>query len=159
MNSLTVTKVLAEASGRTPATQHMASGDHVPISRWGKDHWTTLAYVETVAVDRGGQIQNAKMRTGFPNGDLCDSRFPHYPGDYPTRLRDGELGGHDDWDCLLDFHAEGLIEYPEVEVVDDVDHFVRVMLTERGASIAADLRRHLATGGSSARFMVPIVGQ
>lgn len=101
----------------------------VPMARWGKDHWTTFAYVETRWVDHRGMLGHDQMR--------CDRRrHPMFyaakwrtiafgsdmdGGRYPTRLKtetvdaDGrwgvaELAGHDDYDCLGDAIREGLIE-------------------------------------------------
>ena len=101
----------------------------VPMNRWGKDHWTTFAYVETCWVDHRGMLNHDKMR--------CDAkRHPMFHaakrrgmalgtnvdgGRYPTRLKsetpgpDGqwgmvELSGHDDYDCLDDAIQAGLIE-------------------------------------------------
>lgn len=101
----------------------------VPMARWGKDHWTTFAYVETRWVDYGGFLSHDQMR--------CDrSRHPAFyaskrratafgtdcdGGRYATRLKsetagpDGtwgtaEMFGHDDYDCLSDAISAGLIK-------------------------------------------------
>ena len=72
--------------------------EHIPMSKWGKDHWSTFAYLETLAVDggKGGWAipEKARMRTN-------KKRHPHLLGStgfssdalngskYPTRLKDG----------------------------------------------------------------------
>lgn len=87
--------------------------NHITIDRWGKDHWSLLAYVESVCVDGHGEIDLRRMR--------CDAdRHPGYAvrqgfddnshKKYSTRLQDGELQDHDDWDCLDDLEAAGLVE-------------------------------------------------
>lgn len=160
MNCIQATRFLASVNNRTEATQHVAAGDFIPVSSWGKDHWSTLLYAESVAVDANGQIRNGRMRTGFHNSDLLDVRmYAHRPSEHPSRLKEGERPGHDDWDCLLDLHGEGMIDFPEV-VYDDGDdsYTVTISMTDRGASVAADLRRHKMNGGNYATFSVPTVG-
>jgi hypothetical protein len=90
----------------------------VPMHLWGKDHWSTFAYAAHVATSGKREIEKDKMRT---DGD----RHPHGVGHikvmlgtdtgggrYPTRLRHGgELHGHDDWDCLDDAVAAGLLTW------------------------------------------------
>jgi hypothetical protein len=112
-----------------PASWDLGITEPVPMARWGKDHWTTFAYVETRWVDHAGALSHDQMR--------CDrQRHPAFYGSkrratafgtdcdgsrYATRLKteqprpDGtwdiaELPGHDDYDCLADAIREGLIE-------------------------------------------------
>ena len=71
----------------------------VPPTDWGKDHWSTLAFLETAAVDNKGLVQNAHMRA-HPR---LHPKYAHTgsTGEYPTRLKDGfELKDHDDWSCM-----------------------------------------------------------
>lgn len=130
------------------------SNDYVDPASWGKDHWSTLAYLETVCVDQRGQIQNPQMR--------CNPRlhrtFAHSAdgSQYPTRLKDGELPNHDDWSCLEDAVAFGLLKaewqtYPESPIFGGSK--ARVELTPLGSLVTAELRRHKAAGGSFADFM------
>lgn len=110
-----------------PPAWHLGTAEAVPMRRWGKDHWTTFAYVETRWVDHRGMLAHDKMR--------CDAdRHPAFFGaklhaltpsnlagrHYPTRLKteqpgtEGawgsvELPAHDDYNCLADAIAEGLI--------------------------------------------------
>jgi hypothetical protein len=102
----------------------------VPMNRWGKDHWTTFAYVEDAWVNHSGLLDHDRLR--------CDrSRHPMFYASkrmmlragsgsadgsrYATRLKTEELGdnglygavdlfGHDDYDCLNDAIVAGLIE-------------------------------------------------
>jgi len=67
--------------------------DPVPPDWWGKDHWTTLAYAFRNA---GKPLDHQHLRTAHPR--------------YPTRLRDGAiLSDHDDYDCLDDLEAAGVL--------------------------------------------------
>lgn len=101
----------------------------VPMHRWGKDHWTTFAYVETRWVDHHGMLDHDRMRCDrqrHPAFYSAKRRTTALGSDadgarYPTRLKteapgpDGcwgaaKLAGHDDYDCLNDAIIEGLIE-------------------------------------------------
>ncbi len=150
---------------------------HVPIELWGSDHYDTLAYVETRVVDHGGVLRHPNMRTDaarHPRFFKPVGPTPSTPSDgsrYPTRLIGGQKREHhDDWDCLFDMAAEGLVvivnnlahEYWKVEpggrgplrspfsngpiplrgsLPDQ-----KVQLTERGSELAAQLRRQAAEG-------------
>lgn len=135
----------------------------VPMEQWGKDHWTTLLYLETRCVDHGGVIRNENMR--------CDARL-HRPlahttfgalvdgSRYKTRLQDGEQveGRHDDWSCIEDMIAAGLVRAwartDEGKREESVFGYMeaRVELTEQGWATAAKLRRWRAKGNGTAAF-------
>lgn len=114
----------------------------VPMSAWGRDHWSTLAYLETCAVDNHGYIVRKRMR--------CDKDLhPHLahggrlgPKKYPTRLKGGELlDDHDDWSCVDDFVTAGLVTLtPGIQP--------QVRFTDKGLRLAAALRAHKAEGGN-----------
>jgi hypothetical protein len=117
----------------------------VSIEKFGRDHWSTFAYIETLCIDNGGRPDNRRMR--------CDvKRHPQYghdvaalmPGRYPTRLRGGEeRDDHDDWDCADDLEAAGLIK------IHGTGIFLFFEMTDRGWQIAAALRAHRATKKTS----------
>lgn len=138
----------------------------IPMSEWGHDHWSTLAYVETCVVDNRGFLDSRRMRG---EGDR-----------YPTRLRRTDLGlerlevGHSDWDCLADFMAAGLavpaegttakgrILWSELEARVQKSgtaaaryETARFVLTPKGLKVAAALRAHKAGGGNFAEFAYP----
>ena len=75
---------------------------------------------------------------------------------YGTRLHGTRTGRvpqiktHDDWDCLDDLEAAGL-----VEVLSLVNGFVR--MTENGLKTAHALREHKARGGVFATFRWPVL--
>jgi hypothetical protein len=117
----------------------------VPITRFGKDHWSTFAYVETCAVDHEGQLEPRRMR--------CDeNRHPQFVhirgGTPPTRLKGDEvLSDHDDWDCLDDCEIAGLVKNVGTGLI-------RVyQLTPLGQKIASDLRIHKQKGGTFSTFV------
>lgn len=139
--------------------------DYVPMERWGKDHWTTLLYLETCAVDTGGMISNPKMRCNPRLHRAFAHGYPHDPQsrEYPTRLKGGEERyGHDDWSCLEDMVAAGLVtaewRQPFTAPVFG-GGCARVRLTERGQAIAAALRQHRAAGRPTAEFAPNLEGQ
>lgn len=134
------------------------------MSQWGKDHWSTLAYVEARCVDHKGILSNAQLRvnarlhrefayvTPFGSAGRGDK--------YPTLLRDGaKADGHDDVSCIFDMHAEGLlavrgryrngrrtVRFGSREMV--------VRLTPKGRKIVSALREHKAKGGTFGNFKV-----
>jgi hypothetical protein len=145
------------------------SGTNIPIEKWGHDHWSTLAYIECRCVDHGGKLRNANMRTDYQRHplllDRCGLGDPR-GAKYPTRLADGsEQANHDDWDCLNDMAAAGLLTVlrPSDPELWDVEPGKRgrmsgfmeqplplevvVSLTPLGHFVASRLRRHRAETG------------
>jgi len=133
--------------------QHLCELTPIPMSKWGKDHWSTLAYLETLAVDKGGWAVpvNARMRTN-------KIRRPHLIGKsymsgalngsgYPTRLKEGEVEGHDDWDCVDDATEEGLIE----DVGSGLNRAYK--FTKLGKEVMAKLRQFKMDGGNFGSFV------
>lgn len=96
------------------------------MERWGKDHWSALAYIETRVTDHGGRLDHRHMRD---DGEA-----------YPTRLANGELRGHDDYECLNDMEVAGLV------VARDTGTFPVASLTALGWAIAGRLREHRGRG-------------
>jgi hypothetical protein len=109
--------------------------DFVPLTLFGKDHWSTFAYIECRLVDNGGFMLacDARMRTLGHNHRI----FRHNPADnlqkvgsrqamlgprgdhavnLGTRLKDGFLARHDDWDCIQDLAHAGLLLGDATEV-------------------------------------------
>lgn len=126
----------------------------VPMDRWGKDHWSTFAYIETRVVDYGGEPDLRHMRTDVslhPNmgpHECVGGGLPIDSAKHPTRLRDGASASpHDDWSCLDDAEAAGLLE----NVGSGANR--RYRLTDHGLAVAASLRAHKAGGGSFATFL------
>ena len=124
----------------------------ISIERWGKDHWSTFGYLETVCVDYGGRVDLRRMRTHPGRHPQCVaykpmSGEPQDGSGFPTMLKDGqEQPDHDDWDCVDDIIAHGLIE----EVGTGLTPMVK--LTDAGNKMAGRLRTHKASGGMFATF-------
>lgn len=120
----------------------------VSIEHFGCDHWSTFAYVETCVVDKDGIVTKERMR-------CIDHRHPffaHRGGDasrYPTRLKFDRLReNHDDWDCIDDLEAAGLLENKGTGVNPVFK------LTVYGEEVAGRLRVHKGRGGSFSDFEV-----
>lgn len=133
------------ANNSTKATiTRKHDGKPVPIELWGRDHESTMLYIESRCVDNGGVPLAANMRTGsgrFARGDMSHGAPPGGK-DYPTRLGDGsELHDHDDWDCVDDLVEAGLIEW---QGTGANPVFV---LTDIGWAFAGLLRRKRAEKG------------
>jgi hypothetical protein len=146
------------------------------IDQWGKDHWSTLAYIETCCVDNDGKLVNARMRTSHQRHPLLAHRSKFGGGvdghQYPTMLRgEATLEGHDDWDCLRDLEEAGLVKIkrPTDRAIWDIDEGrrgpiktasgfhhkeiqVRVGLTNLGLSVTAELRAYKTKGGNFGSF-------
>jgi hypothetical protein len=129
----------------------------ITMDRFGKDHWSTFAYIETRCVDYKGVPDRAHMRCNENNHPgLCDFRTPKWNPEHGTRLHgyfedrnnpDLFVAGHDDWDCADDLEEAGLIEIGGTGI-----HPIFKM-TELGNKIAAQIRAHKASGKMFATFV------
>lgn len=148
----------------TPSTQFTAD-DYVSIEKWGRDHWSMLAYFRTVEVDKAGfKVQfDPRMRQNRRNWRTMLEKLPK--GKFVvghamdvgtgTRLNDDTfVSGHDDWCCVQDFAKAGLLTCNP----DGVDHHKKLHLSELGASLAASVEQYKADGGSFSTFKVHDVG-
>jgi len=130
-----MTKVRYQPENTPPTTW-----EFVPPTRWGTDHWSILAFLETMAVDNKGLVKVAHMRT-HPD---VHPKYVHHDTEklYPTRLRDGsKLNGHDDWSCMEDMISAGMM-FALMR-----DRRVWIFLTPFGADVAGTLRAFKARGG------------
>lgn len=122
----------------------------IPITKWGKDHWSAFLYAETRAIDYKGVLDNRHMRCD-PNihPDLVSRLIAPNLTRYPTRLANNELQeDHDDWSCLEDMVAEGLLTMEYL-----TGNRVKVALLPRGAKVALKLRQHKANEQSYSTFV------
>lgn len=123
--------------------------DRIPLANFGRDHWSTLAYLETRAVDHRGKIELLPLRCNI-------ERHPHYAHRgssknlQGSRLRGGMVvEGHDDWDCIDDLEAAGLLRS------EGTGTNPRYALTPLGWEVAGKLRQHLAATHSYTSFVWP----
>lgn len=141
----------------------------IPMSRWGKDHWSMLAYAETLCVDgqpgtKGvGKIDHRRVRCNpavhpMQNVNTSVSWQPNYGtclrGYFQLENRQDlnvavaagmKLVDHDDWSVLDDLEAAGL-----VDIISTANGFIT--MTPKGMGLAAQLRQHKAGGGHFATF-------
>src|SRR4029079_15268500 len=69
-----------------------------------------ILYIESRCVDHAGRLDDRNLRC---NPERHTGHVKHGPWEtaYGTRLSDGVvLAAHDDWDCIDDLEAAGLIE-------------------------------------------------
>ena len=124
-------------------TDAMKAEGYVPMEKWGKDHWSLLAYAGTCVVDHM-ELDPVRMRRKGGR---------HWKPEYGTRLKGYTTGGdrtllltdHDDWSCLHDLEAEGLIVRPSAVSMN-------VGITPKGHDFIAALGRHKSGGGNFAGF-------
>lgn len=134
---------------------------------WGKDHWSLLAYVESVCVDANGWLVGDRMRCNPRRhreflGKRSLAFGPSWDAKYSTRLKGHTENkprqeiGHDDWDCLNDLIVAGLAEVADRVERDSGKPFggerLRIALTDYGKQLAAQLRIHMQEDRSYARF-------
>lgn len=130
---------------------------------FGRDHWSLLAYIETCCVDSAhggiGTIDKRRVRCNeerHPLSAINASMGVKWQPSYGTRLAGYFLEGdqrdpsrqipdHDDWDCMDDLEAAGLIE-----VISEAIGSVR--LTDHGIQVSGLLRAWKARGGHYYQF-------
>lgn len=130
----------------------------VPIVKWGKDHWSAVAYIETRCVEYGGVPNREHMRCDpKTHPGLTNSANISLPGPAsPTRLKAYFKGkeidktqvieAHDDWSCLEDAESLGLL----INIGTGINPVF--CLTELGRKVADQLRAHKAAGKNFADF-------
>lgn len=127
------------------------SEDYISPEKWGRDHLSTLLYMETRLCDYGGLkiVPDPRMRTKRRMFRLFSEKFKSshrrdiahmivMDKKHGSRLKDGEiLDSHDDWDCLQDMAKHGLITPDE----ESFDLGVSLSFTELGYHIVYLLRK------------------
>jgi len=121
----------------------------IPIDQWGKDHWSTFAYIEHCCTNNDGIPDLRRMRADRDlhpglavNPDFGENKK------YPTRLKENrEVHNHDDWSCVEDMEALGLLRW----VGSGISPCFK--LTDLGWKIAHQLREHKARKGNFADFI------
>lgn len=121
-----------------------------PLDRWGKDHWSTLAYLHTCIVN--GQPPNReKMRVDVDIHPGQENSGCRLGSKYPTILRDGGiLINHDDWSCLEDAEALGMVEAVGTGLHPDY------VFTDLGWKVARALAEFKKSGGQFGQFSYPL---
>lgn len=150
--------------------------EYIPMSQWARDHWSTLAYIETVLVDQREFTvsYNPRMRSSrrmirvlteppaLRTATVRNRSYAYGRGAFAmspeagTILRDGTvLPDHDDWACVQDFAAAGLL----TKTADEIDVGTSIKFSPYGWHIATALRQHKANGGNFADFSPTITAE
>lgn len=160
------------ATTATPAATRevQSSSDYVAPRLWGKDHWSTLAYIESVMTDCGGFEMglDPRMRSNRRNYRVMNevplpkrtrkASTRHYgaplgPGDGSV-LSDGQcVTGHDDWNCLEDMASVGFFNIGILGLAPG-----KVLkFSPLGLAVSSRLRQHKQDGGNFAEFSIAMV--
>lgn len=135
-----------------------------PVEKFGKDHWSLLAYAEDRCVhgrEGLGMLSLSVMSCNGNKRPLMGAMMP-WRDSYSTRLKGFfefferhdtakavaagvQLLGHDDWDSLDDLEAAGFLE-----IISQTQGAVR--FTTLGSQAAAALREHKTKGGQMSTF-------
>ena len=134
----------------------MKKEEKITIEKFGKDHWSLFAYIETRTVDYGGILDKSHLRI---KNDMVRNSTPYpintsWKPEYGTRLKGYfdkkdkklQLPEHDDLDCFDDLEEAGLIENM------GTGFNPAAKLTKFGISVASKLRNHKANGGYFSNF-------
>lgn len=141
----------------------MNENEHVPMELWGKDHWSTLAYIETRLVDNGGfkvefdprmwqKRRNFRVLIESALSNVVRSGVPMDPNHGSCLVDGAVLKSHDDWDCVMDMAEAGLLTVEEFKPGEPVT------LTNEGQRVVMALRQHKVNGGSFGTFAMPVEG-
>lgn len=162
------------------ATRKTTSLPHVPMKRFGKDHWSTLGYVETCVVDKGsdrlntmtgmtvnssglapngGQLNLLRMRCNEKRHPLLKMLTPHgsvmkFKPEHSTRLRryfSTRAKSREMAQGHDDWDClQDMERHGLLEIISTVNGII--VLTAKGLRVAALLRQHKASGGNFADF-------
>lgn len=106
--------------------------NNITPNRWGRDHWSLLAYIETRVVDHRGMVDERHLR------------LPGIEDKHGTRLRGGEIvAGHTDLDVIDDLERFGYV----INLGSGINPLLQ--LTDYGWQIVGEMRRYRANGGKS----------
>jgi len=122
------------------------------MNNWGKDHWSLLAYFETVTVDYNGKVDVRRIRInstkrGYSNGNIVSQEWRDTWG---TQMKDGDIldTQHDDIDVMNDLEEAGLVKNVFTELNPIME------MTEKGCEVVGNLRKHKSNGGMFGNFNI-----
>lgn len=145
--------------GETPTAPVVLRGSKDSTTLPGRDHRSTLLFLQTVEANNGGDVRRAATRgcaAGFPNrmrDKRCGQWSPEYGTRYDDGLRDGE---HDDYDCLFDMEGWGFLEVvagtglqPVIRLTAKGHDYCAKLIRERGEQQRAEQQRKAVRGDSA----------
>lgn len=115
----------------------------IPMEKWGRDHASTVLYLETCLVDCNGKLDPRKMRI---NRNIHPGTGNSISSESPTQLSVGVVHKHDDWSCLEDAEAAGIC----VSVGTGINPHYN--LTDEGWELIGFLRRRRAENRKAFSF-------
>ncbi len=120
------------------------------MNNWGKDHWSLLAYFETIAVDYNGKVDVRRIRInstkrGYGNGNISSIGWQDTWG---TKMKDGNIPDtqHDDIDIMNDLEEAGFVKNIFTEINPIIE------MTEKGREVVGKIREHKSNGGMFGNF-------
>lgn len=123
---------------------------------WGKDHFSTLVYIETRCVDYKGVPFLDHLRCNPARHQRHGGRAARLvgtsarrdePWKYGSVIRGGvRIPEHDDWDVLDDLVNAGLLEW------NGTGENPVFKMTESGWALVQAIRKHKAAGGQFSDF-------
>ena len=138
--------------------------EFIPITMWGKDHWSTLAYIDSVIAEHSFYpiTIDSHMRTKRETYDYFlmnkAKKFgfitqPYYnflsSDAYGTKLNDGTtVMAHDDYSCIVDFAKEGLLNIDENSIITNK----KIKFSDKGLTVMNCLHKHKVNGGTYSNF-------
>lgn len=126
--------------------------------QFGKDHWSTLAFLETQIVDKNFPIDLKRLRVNdtkraFSNGASFHEKISMWSNDYSTKLKDGSReSGHDDIDVIDELEEKGYIKNNGTHIN------IYPLLTDKGWKVCNAIREHKGNGGSFSTFDLSMAG-
>ena len=144
--------------------KNFAADSLIPLEFWGKHHWSTLAYVDSVMTDCAGfEVgADARMKSNRRNFRVMLelNPLPKRAGrrlvggcvmrpQHTSVLKEATSQNHDDWCCIQDMAAEGLFRLIRE---DHVEPGAILCWSDRGQVLANALRAHKQAAGSFADF-------
>lgn len=155
----------------------LTKDDPIPAELWGRDHFSTLLYIETRLVDSSGHTfqialdphmrtnrRNFRVFSGYGTGAIHlgnqqtrenkASMARVMDDKYGSRLSDGTyVPGHDDWACIADMAGLGyFVSAGKLIDTNDLQAGLEITLSELGNLAAAALRQHRASGKPASEF-------
>ncbi len=116
-------------------------------SKFGKDHWSCLAFLETQIIDRNFPIDIRRLRVNETKRPFRNGSPFGWNDSYSTKIKGGhQIFGHDDIDVIDDLEDLGYIKNNGTHIN------IYPSLTKKGHRILSELREHKCNGGSFSNF-------
>jgi len=129
---------------------------HIEKEKFGKDHWSLLAYVETRCIDYKGVLALVHLRSmnralsGMEWKPEWGTRLSGFWNDDGTTNPDLKLPEHDDFDCLDDLEEAGYIKSLGTGLNP------AYKLTKEGVKVCSKLRQHKSAGKHFSQFKIGV---